>query len=57
MEGVSGVSAMRSGDQSRGGRGSSVGRRSSVSSSSASCASLTCENPVASRDARRLRAS
>jgi hypothetical protein len=57
MEGVSATSGVPRAGQSRGGRGSSVGRRSSVSSSSASCASLTCENPVASRDARRLRAS
>ena len=38
---------MRSGDQSRGGRGSLVGRRSSVSSSSARWASWAIDNPRA----------
>ncbi len=47
MERVSGVSAMRSGDQSRGRRGALVGRRSSVSSSSARWASWAIDNPRA----------
>lgn len=47
MEGVSGMSGVRSADQSRGGRGSLVGRRSSVSSSSARCASCAIDHPSA----------
>jgi hypothetical protein len=47
VEGVTVVSGMRSADQSRGDSGSSVGRRSSVSSSSARWASLASDHPSA----------
>jgi hypothetical protein len=47
VEGVTVVSGMRSASQSRGGSGSSVGRRSSVSSSSARWASLASDHPSA----------
>ncbi len=47
MEGVSGVSRTPRAAQSRGGSGSLVGRRSLVSSSSASCASCAIDHPSA----------
>ena len=47
MEGVSKRSSPQSADQSRGRRGWLVGRRSSVSSSSASCASCAIDHPSA----------
>ena len=47
MEGISGVSELPGAGQSRGGSGSSVGRRSSVSSSSARWASLASDHPRA----------